>query len=86
MIKGDESQVFTFIIDDIEEHDMMLLEPGYDYITAKPIIYNEDNTTLPSLLHWGESDLKPSTVNYIFVITNHTLAHCISKVRKLGVK
>ena len=60
VIKDEESQIFTFIIDDI------LLESEYDYMATKPIIYTEDSTTLPSILHWGESDLKPSTGNDIF--------------------
>ena len=62
MIKGDESQVYTFIIDDISENNMMLLEPSYEYI-PKPNLYTEEKS-LPSLLDWGESDLKHSNGSY----------------------
>ena len=67
MINLDESQIYTLIIDDIRERDMMLVGQGYDYRISPPVIHtDENNTALPSLLHWEESDLKPSSGSYMF--------------------
>ena len=88
MIKGDESQVYTFIIDDISENNMMLLEPNYEYI-PKPNLYTEEKS-LPSLLDWGGSDLKHSNGSYfiqsdqmVFPVEENTLTLHSTAVFKL---
>jgi len=77
--RDDQSQVFTFIIDNISEHDMMLLEPEYEYI-PKSNLYIQDKP-LPSLLDWGESELKPVSESYfiqsdpVVIPTENILTH-----------
>lgn len=58
-----ESQVYTFVIDNISENEMMLLEPENGFL-PKSINYSEERT-LPSLLNWGENDLRSPSESHV---------------------
>jgi len=60
---SDESQIYTFVIDNISENEMMLLEPENGFV-PKPINYSEERA-LPSLLNWGENELKSLSESHV---------------------
>jgi len=74
-ISHDESQTYTFIIEDIVEPSMMLPGECYDYINIKSTFFTEDIITLPGFLNCSENEpnINPVITTTTSIIDNEDI-------------